>query len=133
MPLEESPEAFLEAFANHRVSLKALPRPVGDPILTLLTPFGPLAVFDRGLPLGTPGTVEVLLHAVVKAKTPGQRAGILHLPGGRHQIGGRVTADLGGGFYRFEIGEIPVVLFSPQPLAGTLTVKTAPVMMGFRP
>ena len=132
MRLEESPEAFFEAFADHRARLFALARPVGDPLLLLQTPFGPLAVFDRGLPLGEPGEVEVLLHAVVEANTPGTEPGIAHLQGGRHRLGGRVTAALGQGFYRFEIGEIPVVLFSSQPLSGTLTIQTAPVMMGFR-
>ena len=106
---------------------------MGDPLLLLQTPFGPLAVFDRGLPLGEPGEVEVLLHAVVEANTPGTEPGIAHLQGGRHRLGGQVTAALGQGFYRFEIGEIPVVLFSSQPLSGALTIQTAPVMMGFRP
>ena len=133
MPLEESPEAFFEAFAAHRTRLYAMARPVGDPLLTLDTPHGPLAVFDRSLPLGRPGPVEVLLHAVVEAEEPGTGPLITQLPGGRHRLGGRVTADLGGGFYRFEIGELPVVLYSPRPLSGARAVRTAPVMMGYRP
>ncbi len=135
MLLEESPEAFYQRFADCRVSLLALPVPVGYPLIEFETPFGLLRAMDRGIPPAPSGTVEVVIHGVLHraGRTEG-RPGATALPGGRYRLNGRVEKLDGAGWYCLRV-PVPVVIFSPIALPADtgIWVETEPPLFAFRP
>jgi len=133
--LEDSPELFLERFAEAAFEAEVLPAPMGHPLLELALPGGLLYAFDRGAPPAPRGRTRLLLHGVARSlgPEPGPPAAEMR-PGGGYRLRGAVTRSFGEGFFLLEC-LAPVLVFSPAPLklGRSLAIELAPPLMGFRP
>lgn len=85
--LEDSPEQFWERFSSGAQAFEAAPEPMGSPLLELITPFGPIFAFDRGL--------SPLQDSVPTVLLCGQAESIQNAENSNHQI-----ENLGKGRYK---------------------------------
>lgn len=133
--LEDSPEGFWEHYSEYAVVLGVSPEPMGSPMLELLTPYGPLFVFDRGLVPLSASSERFILHGQVKSWQETQRdPGVEHLGGGAYRLTGQVSQHLDGICFLLQIGSLPVVLAGqdkPNP-GSTVEATLYPPLMAFR-
>lgn len=133
--LEDSPEGFWERFSEHAVVLGVSPEPLGSPMLELLTPYGPLFVFDRGLIPLSSSSERFILHAQVKSWQDTRREpSVEHLGGGRYQLVGQVSQHLSGVCFVLQVGSLPLVLAGQDKpsLGSTVEATLYPPLMAFR-
>lgn len=140
--LEESPEYFWERFSAYAQTWPVSPEPLGSPVLEVLTPLGPLLVFDRTLPPVRPGETPLLLHGQVESwEASPPPHGIRHLGGGRYQLTGQVEAWLEDGFFLLQLADpgsearlrLLLVAAEPPPEGSGVAVRLRPPLMAFRP
>lgn len=142
-PIEESPEYFWEQYSPYAATFQVSPEPMGSPLLEVLTPLGPIFVFDRGLVPHTAANMQLILHGQAERWEEGQQTSPLnHLGGGRYELAGQVTEAMARGFFVLEVAQSPdaseklkILLYAEQaPQAGQwVIVQVAPPLMAFRP
>ncbi len=140
--LEDAPEYFWERFSAYAQTWPVSPEPLGSPVLEVLTPWGPLFVFDRSLlPIRT-GQTPLILHGQVESWQAGPNTPALqHQGGGRYRLVGQVEAVLDIPFFVLQLtqpkggaGLRLVLAASDPPSAGQwVEVHLKPPLMAFRP
>ncbi len=140
--LEESPEYFWERFSQYAQTWTVSPEPLGSPMLEVLTPLGPLFVFDRTLLPFSGSESLLILHGQVEHwETTQSTSAVQHLGGGRYRLTGLVEAVLDAGFYVLKVegsnggADLRLLLAAqdlPEP-GSRVTVTLAPPLMAFRP
>jgi hypothetical protein len=133
--LEDSPDYFWERFSSHTTRLGIGPEPLGSPMLELITPFGPLYTFDRGVVPLHGGVVEVLLHGQVEEWQTGEaEPRVQYLGQGRYELGGQVEELLGTDFFVLGLNDQEVTLrvllsSSELPPRGSWVVVAPPYVL----
>ncbi|WP_297560396.1 hypothetical protein [Meiothermus sp.] len=139
--LEDSPESFWERFSNYAQTWPVSPEPMGSPLLEVLTPWGPLFVFDRTLTPFSGEEALFIVHGQALHWEPTSDApSVEHLGGGRYKVTGRVEKVLDAHYFVLELDDasneknLQIVLAaanSPSP-GMLIKVHLAPPLMVFR-
>ncbi|MDX2006844.1 MAG: hypothetical protein SFU83_16350 [Meiothermus sp.] len=137
--LEDSPDYFWERFSAYAGRLAIGPEPTGSPMLELITPFGPLYTFDRGLVPVSGGSAEVLLHGQVEQWSQAEgEPRVQYIGQGRYELSGQVEELPGGTFFVLRVDEGPASLrfllssSNPPTRGAQVTARLAPPLMSFR-
>ncbi|KIQ55370.1 hypothetical protein [Meiothermus taiwanensis] len=139
--LEDSPESFWERFAQYAQTWPVSPEPLGSPVLEVLTPWGVLYLFDRGITPFFGGEASLLIHGqVVHWEAASEAPAIEHLGGGRYKVRGRVEALLDNRYFLLGLAgagqenRLHLVLAGSRlPELGTpIQAHLAPPLMAFR-
>lgn len=139
MALEDSPESFWERFCNFAQTWPVSPEPLGSPLLEVLTPWGPLFVFDRTLTPFSGEAALLILHGQALDWEPAPATpAIEHLGGGRYQVTGRVAQVLDPQYFVLEVdgekneGNLQIVVAaanSPSPGMQIRAQLASPLMV----
>jgi hypothetical protein len=140
--LEESPESFWERFSQYAQSWPVCPEPLGSPLLEVLTPWGPLFVFDRTLTPFSGKETPLILHGQVERWEEATGLPTIELQvGGRYLVRGRVgevpdpqyfVLQLEGSNAGKSLWLLLAHLHPPGPGA-LVQAYLAPPLMAFRP
>jgi len=140
--LEESPESFWERFSQYAQSWPVCPEPLGSPLLEVLTPWGPLFVFDRTLTPFSGKETPLILHGQVEHWEEATGLPTIELQvGGRYLVRGRVgevpdpqyfVLQLEGSNAGKSLWLLLAHLHPPGPGA-LVQAYLAPPLMAFRP
>jgi len=137
--LEDNPETFWEKFSAYAMILAINPEPIGSPVLELLTPLGPILVFDRGLSPISGSTGAFVLHGQIDQWEISQQPfNIEHTGRGKYSLVGQVTEQLEQSFIVVRITpEEPafnLVLAAQElpPVGATVRADLRPPLMAFR-
>jgi hypothetical protein len=140
--LEESPESFWERFSRYAQSWPVSPEPLGSPLLEVLTPWGPLFVFDRALTPFSGEETPLILHGQVERWEEATELPTIELlAGGRYLVRGRVGDVPEPQYFVLQV-EGPnagkglwLLLADPHPPSPGALVQAhlAPPLMAFRP
>jgi len=139
--LEDSPEAFWERFSSYAQTWPISPEPLGSPLLEVLTPWGPLFVFDRTLAPCSGEAALMIFHGQVERwEVVSEGTAIEHLGGGRYRVKGQVGDVLDAHFFVLKLESVSseknllMVLAAPNPpnAGAVVRVDLAPPLMVFR-
>ncbi|MDT7920161.1 MAG: hypothetical protein RQ868_06165 [Meiothermus sp.] len=140
--LEDSPESFWERFSSYAQSWPVSPEPMGSPMLEVLTPWGPLFVFDRALTPFSGEETPLIFHGQVERWEEATEAPTIEpLGGGRYLVRGRVGDVLDAQYFVLQVESpndeknLQMILAAPSPPGPGTPVRAylAPPLMAFRP